>query len=915
MTMLDAFHKAFEPSQVEESRRAYWEKNKFYRGVRDPSKKAYTIVIPPPNVTGDLHMGHVLNNTLQDLLIRFNRANGKAVCWIPGTDHASIATEAKVTKLLAEQGIDKKKLGREEFLKHAWSWKEKYGGRIVEVLKTLGVSCDWDREIFTMDPEYSRSVLQAIVTLYKKGLVYRGHRLVNWCPVSQSVISDEEVNPEERQGSLWHIKYPVVGQEGVFLTVATTRPETLFGDLAVAVHPQDDRYAHLVGKKVKIPVANREIPVIADTYVEQGFGSGVVKITPAHDMNDFEVGARHNLGLLNVMNPDASLNENVTEAYRGLDRFVARKKLVAEIGTLGLLEKIEPHKLVLGISERGGVPIEYYLSEQWYIKMDNFAQIALNSTRNKNLTLHPPHMEKIWEHWLTNIKDWCISRQLWWGHQLPMYTCNSCNHITASVERPPGCEKCGHTELVQDPDVLDTWASSWLWPFGVHSWANPSEENKKDLEYFYPTDIIVTGPDIIFFWIARMVMAGDFFTQKTPFREVYFTPIIRDAKGRKMSKSLGNSPDVHELIKKFGTDALRFAVVNQLVLGQDISWADDSCEIGRNFANKIWNATRFLLMSSEKLGVNPAEATFESLGAPFDASGEAGNALFIANDAVGSWVVSEFFDVVAKAHTAIERLEFSNYTSNLYEFVWMVFCDWFVELSKPRFAEGADPVVAKQTLTLAFQLLDGVLRLLHPVMPFVTEEIWQNLGGTQSDEKSAQGGLAREGKTLGFESMPLPNPHRVDESAIKAMREVQSMVSAVRAVRGQFTIHPGNELNVVVRDTGAQFGKMTAQMEFLAKAKFAFGAPKPVFAATTVVAGVEVYVNLEGLVDPAVERTRLFKKIEKLEQAIAGTRKRLSNEEFVKGAPEHILAGARAQLAANESELSVLAESLKGLGS
>ena len=895
MTMLDAFNKAFEPSQVEESRRAYWDKNKFYRGVRDTSKKAYTIVIPPPNVTGDLHMGHVLNNTLQDMLIRFNRANGKSVCWIPGTDHASIATEAKVTKLLAEQGIDKKKIGREAFLQHAWAWKEKYGGRIVELQKTLGISCDWEREVFTMDEGYSRSVLQAIVTLYKNGLVYKGHRLVNWCPVSQSVISDEEVNPEERQGSLWHIKYPVVGKPGEFLTVATTRPETLFGDLAVAVHPQDDRYAHLVGQKVTIPVANREIPVIADTYVEKDFGSGVVKITPAHDMNDFEVGARHSLGLLNVMNPDASLNDNVPESYRGLDRFVARKKLVAEIGTLGLLEKIEPHKLVLGISERGGVPIEYYLSEQWYIKMDNFAQIALDATCGKKLTLHPPHTEKIWEHWLANIKDWCISRQLWWGHQLPLYSCKSCNHVTASVERPTSCEKCKHTELVQDPDVLDTWASSWLWSFGVHNWANPSEENKKDLEYFYPTDIIVTGPDIIFFWIARMVMAGEYFTQKTPFHEVYFTPIIRDAKGRKMSKSLGNSPDVYALIEKYGTDALRFAVVNQLVLGQDIFWADESCEIGRNFANKIWNATRFLLMNSQKFGVNPHGATFESLLAQPNTS----------SDAVASWVTSEFFDVVAKAHIAVEKLEFSNYSSNLYEFVWMVFCDWFVELSKPRYAEGADPVLAKQTLTLAFQLLDGVLRLLHPVMPFVTEEIWQNL----SDE------AGREGKTIGFESMPLPNPHRVDESSIKAMREVQSMVSAVRAVRGQFTIHPGNELQVVVRDTGARVGKMVAQMEFLAKAKFEFGAPKPAFAATAVVGGVEMYVNLKGLVDPEVERVRLTKKIEKLEQAIAGTRKRLSNEEFVKGAPEKILEGARAQLAANESELSVLAESLKGLGS
>jgi valyl-tRNA synthetase len=888
----DAFEKPFEPAQVEHQLRTYWDTHKFFKAQRDPNKKPYTIVMPPPNVTGDLTMGHVLNNTLQDILIRWNRADGKAACWIPGTDHASIATEAKVTQLLTEQGINKREIGREEFLKHAWAWKEKYGGRIVSVLKTLGVSCDWEREVFTLGPDYSKAVVRAIVKLYKDGLVYRGFRLVNWCPVSQSVISDEEVNPEERQGHLWHIRYPVEGQIGTFLVVATTRPETLFGDLAVAVHPSDERYAHLIGKKVVVPVCGRSIPVIADTYVEKEFGTGVVKITPAHDMNDFAVGERHKLGLLNVMNPDATMNDKAPPAYQGLDRFVARKKLVAELESSGLLEKVTPHTMMVGISERGGVPIEYYLSEQWYIKMDRLSEIALQATRSGQLKLHPPHMEKIWEHWLTNIKDWCISRQLWWGHQMPMYTCQSCGHVTCAEEHPASCEKCGHQQLIQDPDCLDTWASSWLWPFGVHNWANPTDEQKKDLAYFYPTDIIVTGPDIIFFWIARMIMAGGYFTQKTAFKDVYFTPIIRDSKGRKMSKSLGNSPDVHALIAQYGTDALRFSVINQVVLGQDIFWSDSACELGRTFANKIWNATRFLLMNAEKHGVDSALVNFEQLETQ-------------PQDTLLGWVTSEFFAVVQRSHQSISAFEFSNYTSALYEFVWMVFCDWFVELCKPRLADPAtlnleQKALAVETIQTALQLLDGILRLLHPVMPFVTEQIWQNLGN-------------HAGTTIGHQTLPRPRNEMLDARAITAMREVQSVVSAVRAVRGQFAIHPGTDLQVTLNSSQERFGRMVPQMEFLARAAFTFSERRPALCGTAMAGGIEVYVDLAGLVDPAAERERLTKKIQKIEQTLVGIRKRLANEEFVKSAPEQIVAGAREQLASNEKELSVLQASLESM--
>jgi valyl-tRNA synthetase len=888
----DAFEKPFEPGQIESDLRNYWESHKFFRAKREAGKTPYTIVMPPPNVTGDLTIGHVLNNTLQDILIRWNRANGKAACWIPGTDHASIATEAKVTKMLAEQGINKRDIGREEFLKHAWVWKDKYGGRIVSLLKTLGVSCDWDREVFTMAPEYSRAVIKAIVKLYKDGLIYRGYRLVNWCPVSQSVISDEEVNPEERNGHLWHIRYPIEGAEGQYLIVATTRPETLFGDLAVAVHPTDERYASLIGKKVIVPVCNRAIPVIADTYVEKEFGTGVVKITPAHDMNDFAVGERHKLGLLNVMNPDATLNEKVPAAYQGLDRFIARKKLVAELEATGLLEKTAPHKMVVGISERGGVPIEYYLSEQWYIKMDKLAEIALGATRTSQLKLHPPHMEKIWEYWLTNIKDWCISRQLWWGHQMPMYTCQACGHVSCEEEKPSACEKCGHTHLAQDSDCLDTWASSWLWPFGVHNWANPTEEQKQDLAYFYPTDIIVTGPDIIFFWIARMIMAGGYFTDKTAFKDVYFTPIIRDSKGRKMSKSLGNSPDVNQLIAKYGTDALRFSVINQVVLGQDIFWADEACDLGRTFANKIWNATRFLLMNAEKYELDSAAINFDQLVSK-------------PSDTLLGWMTSEFFAVAQKAHDSIEKLEFAGYTSSLYEFVWMVYCDWFVELCKPRLMDPAAATseqkeLARQTLRTAFQLLDGVLRLLHPVMPFVTEQIWQNLGD-------------RKGTTIGHAALPRPRADMIDAHAISAMREVQSVVSAIRAVRGQFAIHPGADLKVTVNASRERFGLMVPQMEFLARAVFSFSSERPALCGTALAGGMEVFVDVAGFVDPAAERDRLLKKIQKVEQTLEGIRKRLANEEFMKSAPEKIVLGAREQFANNEKELSVLQASLQSL--
>ena len=889
MSLLDIFNRPFDHINTETKTKKFWDDHKFYKSSPNPEKKPYTIVMPPPNITGDLTMGHMMY-TLQDILIRWHRALGYEACWIPGTDHASIATEAKVVKMLLEKGITKESLGREEFLKHAWEWKEKYGQRIVEALKTLGISCDWDRSVFTMDEKYSASVMKAIVKLYKDGLIYKSHRLVNWCPVSQSVISDEEVNPEERNGSLWHIRYPLEGKKDQYLVVATTRPETVFGDLALAVHPDDKRYSKYIGKNVIVPICNRPIPVIADNYVEQEFGTGVVKITPAHDMNDFQVGKRHNLGLMNIMNPDASLNDKVPQSYQGLDRFAARKKLIAELEQIGLLDKILPHKLVIGISERGNVPIEYYLSEQWYIKMDKLAELGLHSTRSGNLKLVPAHQEKVWEHWLTNIQDWCISRQLWWGHRLPFYTCDICKHIHCEEKAPLKCEKCGHHSLKQDEDVLDTWASAWLWPFGVHNWANPSEQEKTDLNYYYPVDTIVTGADIIFFWIARMAMAGEYFTGQTPFKNCYFTPIIRDAHGKKMSKSLGNSPDIAKIIQTYGTDAMRFSLVNQIAPGQDIFWKDTCCELGKTFANKLWNSARFLILNAEKFEVSFQENSYDRLEQNLKINS-------LPQNPILGWITSEFFQVVDKCHKSIAKFEFSQYTNSLYEFVWMIYCDWFVELIKPHFSSEESSSLAKESISVGIQIFDGILRLLHPVIPFITEEISQNLFSSH------------EG-TIGFSKLPTPNTSYINETYIQNMREIQNVVSSVRTIRGQFNIHPGTDLQVYLTDTGKRFGNLTPQLEFLAKAKFSFSTEPKGFCAPSIVQDLKIFVSLEGLVDKLSETKRLTQKLEKLTQTISVLNAKLGQDTFVNGAPQHIVEGARKQLQQNESEFELLKESL-----
>jgi len=885
------FDKPYEISRENEMR-LFWQEARFYEVKRDENKEPYTMVIPPPNVTGDLHVGHMLNNTIQDVIIRWQRGLGKAACWIPGTDHASIATEAKVLKVLKDQGIEKKDLSREEFLGHAWKWADTYRGRIVDVLKTLGVSCDWSREAFTMSPEYYDAVIKAFVKLYKDGLVYKGYRLVNWCPASKSVISDEEVFFEEKQGSLWHIRYPIVGEENTYLMVATTRPETLFGDQALAVHPSDERYTHLIGKKVHLPCCGRTIPVIADEYPDPAFGTGVVKITPAHDPNDYLVGQRHQLPMLNIMNPDASMNDHVSEKYRGMDRYVARKALVADIEKAGLLEKIEPYKLNIGISQRGLVPIEYYLSEQWYIRMEPLAKLALEATHSGKVELIPHHMNKTWDHWLNNIQDWCVSRQLWWGHRIPIYTCQKCGLEMCEEKAPTVCPKCKSTDIHQEEDVLDTWASSWLWPFAVHNWANPTEENLKDLEYFYPTNTLVTAADIIFFWVARMVMAGEYFCKKTPFSRVYFHGLVRDEYGKKISKSLGNGPDAHKLLEQYGTDAIRFAITHQITIGNDISWKNESCEIGRNFINKLWNSARFLTMNCSKLNVDPKNSRYEDIEKIFSQN----------QDPLYSWILAEFHQALEGMYKAHEDFEFSTYAAKVYEFCWMKYCDWFIELAKPRFSHKSEISLAEDTLRFALSLFDSMLRMTHAVVPHVTECIWQNL-------------FAKEVESVGLQRIPLVDHQFAGHESVKNMQHIQEMVNAIRVIRGRFSIHPGAELQVCVEASQSVIGHLLAQGEFLAKAKFNFEGVRPSFSATAMTpSGVTLHVNLEGFVDKSAEKTRLQKGIEKLQKGLASSQAKLANTTFVESAPAQVVAGVRATMESQLKELEILEKGLKDLG-
>ena len=852
--------KAYNPENVEDKWYDHWTEQGYFHADESSEKEPYTIVIPPPNVTGMLTVGHVLNNTIQDILIRKARMEGKEACWVPGTDHASIATESKVVAMLQEKGIKKSDLSREEFLEYAWQWKEKYGGIIIRQLKKLGASCDWERERFTMDDAYTKAVLSAFVKLYEKGLIYKGYRLVNWCPVSKSAISDEEVIHQEKNGHLWHFRYPITGTED-YLVVATTRPETMLGDTAIAVHPEDDRFKHLIGKTVTLPLVDREIPIISDDYVDPEFGTGCVKVTPAHDPNDFAMGERHDLEFINIMNDDASLNSNVPEKYRGMTREDARKAVVADLELVGFLDKTEDYINKVGYSERGHVPIESYMSEQWFMKMEDLVKPAMNAVNNGDIKFHPEHWTKTYNHWMGNIKDWCISRQLWWGHQIPVWTHKEdSSKIHVSVDGPSDPENWN-----QDPDVLDTWASSWLWPMGVHAWP----ENDANLKKFYPTDAIVTGPDIIFFWVARMIMTGYEFMGDLPFKDVYFTSILRDETGRKLSKSLGNSPNPLDLFDEFGTDAVRFGIMLMAPQGLDVMFSKDRLDIGRNFMNKLWNACRFVQMNIPENWDNEIDLDSADL------------------DLSEQWILSRLSKTVDDYNRQLDRFHFNEAAKVLYEFTWSDFCDWYVEIAKTRFY-GDDETKAEIARTVALKCIRTILTLLHPYSPFITEELWSHFKKVDALDLIVAPWAKSESSQ--------------NETAESDMSLLKEIITSIRSIKSRMNVPPSKFSDLVVRCDTNQQSFLETQLDLIKQlarvGELSMGTSleKPGQSATAVVGGMELYIPLGGLVDLDEEKARMEKRIKEINRLISGINGKLSNENFMNRAPEQVVAKEKSNL-------------------
>ncbi len=875
--------KAYSPSLVEDKWYEYWLKNNLFHSEVNNEKNPYTIVIPPPNVTGILTMGHILNNTIQDIFIRTKRMQGFNACWVPGTDHASIATETKVANYLKESGINKDEIGRDKFLEYCWEWTKKYGGIIIQQLKKLGVSCDWERERFTMDDHYYKQVLEAFVKLYNEEKIYRGYRMVNWCPASKSAISDEEVNYRTVNGKLWFFKYRIDDSDE-YITVATTRPETMLGDTGIAVNPNDERYKKYIGKTVLLPFTDREIPIFADEYVDMQFGTGAVKVTPAHDINDYEMGKRHKLEVINIFNDNASLNHNVPDEFRGLDRYEARERIVERLEEYGLLLKVEDYQTKIGYSERGGVPIEPYLSEQWFMKMEELAKPALEAVKEGKIKFHPDHWVKTYEHWMGGIRDWCISRQLWWGHRIPVWYCVGddhcnleCKNPIVSVERPDKCPHCGSKNLKQDEDVLDTWASSWLWAYEVF-------RTEDEQRYYYPTDTLVTAPDIIFFWVARMIIAGLHFKNAIPFKNVYFTSIIRDLQGRKMSKSLGNSPDPLDVISEYGADALRFTVIYLAPLGQDVLFSSEKCELGRNFANKLWNAGRFLLMNAVNIKVKK-----DLIDKHLDFSDD--------------WIYSRLNQTLQSLNNAMESFEINNAIKIIYSFAWNDFCDWYIELAKNRlYADGEE--IKSSVLTRALAVFENLLKIIHPFMPFITEELWQSIEKRQ------------DGESISTSQYPKLNNSLINLSAEREMKFVQDIITAIRNIRGEMNIAPSKFITVYLKSQNVTLyqieyiKKLSRVSEVIVDANLS----KPKASASAVINNCEIYIPLEGLIDLEVEKSRLQKEISRLENSLIGIEKKLSNEKFILNAAKDVIEREQAKQLDWKNNLSKLNDILINLG-
>ncbi len=872
----------YDPKAIEPRLYEKWCENKYFHADIDRSRKPFTIVMPPPNVTGKLHMGHALDNTLQDILIRYKRMQGYNALWVPGTDHAAISTEVKVTNQLKDEGIDKKELGREKFLERTWQWKEEYGGAIEEQLKKLGTSCDWDRERFTMDEGCSRAVEEVFIKLYEEGYIYKGSRIINWCPVCKTSLSDAEVEHEEQDGSFWHIKYPIVGT-GDYLEIATTRPETMLGDTAIAVHPDDERYKDIVGKTAILPLVEREIPIVADSYVDKEFGTGAVKITPAHDPNDFEVGKRHGLPEINVMNDDATINENGGK-YAGMDRYEARKIMVKELEEQGLLVKIVPHSHNVGTHDRCHTTVEPLVKQQWFVKMEELAKPAINAVKSGELKFVPERFDKIYLHWLENIRDWCISRQIWWGHRIPAYYCDECQEVVVAREMPGVCPKCGCTHFTQDEDTLDTWFSSALWPFSTLGWPEKTE----DLDYFYPTDVLVTGYDIIFFWVIRMVFSGYAHTGRSPFHTVFIHGLVRDSLGRKMSKSLGNGIDPLEIIEQYGADALRMTLVTGNAPGNDMRFYYERVEASRNFANKVWNASRFILMNMEgKEIMLPRESDFS----PAD-----------------RWIMSKCNHVIKEMTENMDKFELGIALAKVYDFIWDEFCDWYIELAKYRMYHAEEnPAGANATLWTLREVLKRALKLLHPYMPFVSEEIYSK--------------VAPEEESLMISPWPSYDTELKDEKAEAILEHYKEVIRGVRNVRAEMNVPNSRKatIYVVCKDAELREGlmllaesakMMAAANDFIAKEDKSGIAEDAV---SVVVPDAAVYVPLEELIDFEQEIERLRKEEMRLSKEIARATGMLNNEKFVSKAPEAKVQEEREKLETYKQMMRQVEERLKGL--
>lgn len=870
----------YNPQDIEEKIYNKWNKNDYFKPEVNNEGEAYTIVMPPPNITGQLHLGHAFDGTLQDILIRWKRMQGYAALWLPGTDHASIATEVKVLdKIKKEEGKTKEDLTRDEFLEKAWDWANIYKKRITDQFKKLGASCDWSRERFTMDEGCSEAVKEAFISLYDKGLIYRGNRIINWCPDCKTALSDAEVEYSEKQGYFWHIKYPIKDSDE-YVIVATTRPETMLGDSGIAVHPADERYKHLIGKTAILPLMNREIPIVADEYVDMSFGTGVVKMTPAHDPNDFEVGLRHNLEQIRVMNDDATMNQYAGK-YQGLERYEARKRIVDDLESEGFMVKIEEHVHNVGACYRCDTTVEPIISRQWFVDMKPLAEPAISVVREEKTNFIPDRFSKIYYNWMENIKDWCISRQLWWGHRIPAYYCEQCNNVMVQKESPNICTKCSSEKIVQDEDVLDTWFSSGLWPFSTLGWP----DNTEDLKKYYPTNALVTGYDIIFFWVARMIFSGIEQMGETPFKDVYIHGLIRDSQGRKMSKSLGNGVDPLEVIEKYGADALRFTIITGNAAGNDIRWSEEKVISSRNFANKIWNASRFVIMNIDKDIINKEDIALNNL------------------DMADKWILSRLNSLVNEVTENMDKYELGIAAQKIYEFIWNEFCDWYIELVKSRlFQDNEDKVAAQYTLT---KVLSDCLKLLHPFMPFITEEIFNNL---------------TEDESIMIAKWPQTSCSMTFTDEVRSMEIIMNIIKSVRNIRSEKNVAPSkkatilvNTQNKVTTDTIENGIGYIIKVANASEVKFVEKEDLPDNAASSVFEGGEIFIPLSELIDKEKEIERLDKEKIRLEMEIDRVNKKLSNNGFINKAPEKIINSEKEKREKYQSMLTNVLDALNRL--